>query len=119
MDNGKPESKKTYKPGEKITGTVVELYGSRASNVDGTAHHTNSYHLTKREATIGASGIGAMGSDGDVVAVLALQIGEEEYIILPDSVVEVQKGTVEVEANLRKKALGKLTSAERAALLGE
>jgi hypothetical protein len=111
-------SKPKFNIGDRISGKVVTIFAAVTNTElnDGRGdQYDKSYHLTRGDAVIGASGIGVMGSDGDVEPRTALQISEEEYIILPEQSVRVVS-SVKNAAELRKSGLSKLTKAEKAAL---
>ena len=113
-------NKTKFQEGETISGTVVIIYAA-VTNTDLTEGRgqrvDHSYYRNRRDATIGASGIGVMGSQGNVEPRTALRITDNQYLLLSDPV-KVSENPKKV-AELRKQAFAKLTEAERAALLGE
>ena len=100
--------------GEWIAGAIVTIYAAIASTYE--ESHVASYHLSRHEAVLGASGLGYSGPDGEVKPVLALKLSDGRYALAPE-IVEISENP-EAAAKLREAALKKLTPAERAALLG-
>lgn len=106
--------------GDSVQGVVITIYAA-VTNEDRTEGRgkqvDHSYHLTEREATIGASSIGAMKPDGDVEPRLAVQLSDGRYALLP-KIITIATNS-EAEARLREQARAKLTPAELTALLGD
>jgi hypothetical protein len=100
--------------GEKVVAEVVTIYAAMAETYETTK--VASYHLTKHDAVLGASGLGYSGPDGAVVPTLALKLSDGRYALVPE-LVEIAENA-DAEAKLREAALKKLTPAERAALVG-
>jgi len=115
--------RKALKEGDVLSGIVVKIYAT-TRNTDGTEGQgveiDNSYHKERRSALIASKGIDVMGSDGKVVDRLAIKLDDDRYFLLQNNnysiVVTDSEKEVQAAADLREKALSKLSSAERAAL---
>lgn len=109
-----------FKEGQQLSGTVIVIYAAVANkdDIEGRGQTVDqSYHRTQHDALLGASGIGVMGGDGEVRPRFALQLLDGTVVLLPEFVVRFSDGS-EKAARLRRKALDKLSPAEKAALLG-
>lgn len=109
----------SLKAGDTIQGMVVEIFAATRNDdrAEGRGPRiAHSYHLTKRDAAIGASGIDVGGHDGKVESRLAIRTISGTYYLCPLAV--FLSKNEEAAARLREEALAKLTSAERAALIG-
>ena len=105
--------------GDSISGQIVVIYATTRNQdlTEGKGRTIDhSYHLTERVARIATSGIDVMGSDGKVEPRLALNLSDGRFALSP--VLITISEDPEAEAKLREQALKKLSSAERAALLG-
>lgn len=109
------EKKPKFVESERVVGEVVTIYAAIARTYE--ESHVASYHLTRHEAVLGASGLGYSVPDGEVKPVLALKLSDGRYTLAPE-IVEISDENPEAEAKLREEALKKLTPAERAALMG-
>lgn len=109
-----------WKNGQEIKGIVVTIYAvvANTDTEEGRSDdYDKTYHLTQDDAIIASSGCGTFGADAKTEPRWALQIGENEYLLLPSSTIE----TTNVEeklARLRRSALDKLTLTESVALVG-
>jgi len=108
------EKKSGLVEGERVVGEVVTIYAAIACTYE--KSRVASYHLTRHDAVLGASGLGYSGPDGEVKPVPALKLSDGRYALAPE-IVEISENS-EAEAKLREAALKKLTPAERAAFMG-
>jgi hypothetical protein len=108
------EKKPKFFEGERVVGEIVTIYAAIACTYE--ESHVASYHLTRHEAVLGASGLGYSGPDGDVRPILAIRLSDGRYALSPE-LIEITIDSA-AEAKLRETALKKLTPAERAALMG-
>lgn len=108
-----------FSVGDRLEAEVITIYVA-THNSDGTEGKgytvDHSYHLTRHMATVATSGIGPMGTDGEIIERLAIVLSDARFALLP-KLIEISENT-EKEAELRKKAMSKLSQAELAALLG-
>lgn len=91
--------------------TNTELNEGRGQQYDRT------FHETERGAKLGTVGIGVMGGDGEVGDRLAVRFSDGTLLLLDagQPVIELQNENV-LEQDIRRKALSKLSVAEREAL---
>jgi hypothetical protein len=101
--------------GAQIVGEVVTIYAAVASTYETTK--VMSYHLTRHDAVLGASGVGYSKKDGDVRSMLALKLADGRYA-LTHEIVQITEDP-EAEAKLRQQAQNKLSPSELAALMGK
>lgn len=102
---------KAFSEGQWLSCEVVRVYVAVCGAV------VHSYHLTNHAVEAAISGIGIMGIDGKIECRLALRFSDGKYTFLPEFF--TISDTAETEAELRKRALSKLTPAEKIALLGK
>lgn len=107
-----------FKQGDRVSGVVVTLFAvvGNTDDVEGRgAPIDKSYHLTKGDAVIGASGAGPSGSDGEIQARIALRVDTDTYILLPEKPVGISLLPEQTE-KLRRSGLAKLSPAEKKVL---
>ncbi|HRH25385.1 MAG TPA: hypothetical protein PLD99_00330 [Parcubacteria group bacterium] len=111
----------SFREGDVVSGKMIIIFAT-TRNTDLTEGRgttiDHSYHLSARDAEVGAHGIDVMGSDGGIREVLALQEDQSGrvYLFANNASPVTIKENSEMVANLRKRALSKLSSSERAAL---
>lgn len=118
-------STKPLEKGQHVKGQIIQIFAA-TRNTDGNEGRgsdiDHSYHLTKRNALIGAHGIDVMGSDGKVRDLLALQVEDGGIFLLGGNVSLAEISPIKIVedpeafAKLRKSALDKLSPGERVAL---
>jgi hypothetical protein len=110
--------------GDKVKGTMVNIYAATGNEDDTEGHGPQidkSYHTTLKAALIACRGIGVMGTDGKVVERVALSLDDGRYFLFQNEQgypipISVGEEEAQAAADLRTRALEKLSQAERAAL---
>ena len=108
------EKKMQFAESDKIVAEVVTIYAAIRCTYE--ISEIASYHLTRHDAMLGASGLGYSGPDGDVRPIQAIRLSDGRYAIVPE-LIEISDNP-ETEAKVREQALKKLSPAERVALMG-
>lgn len=109
--------------GDGVTGTMVHIHAATCSrdNIEGRGPIIDkSYHTSYQGALVASKGIDVMGADGKVAQRLALKMSDGRYFLLQNEanpvLVADNDQDAQAAADLRVKALAKLSPPERAAL---